>query len=126
MKTLSSILTLTLIAAPALGSTILGNPNSGIVLVDGGDTYVHSIVAYRCSSGSQTISVKTVLTSEDKEALFTFDQDRFCSMDVNVKWTPGGSLQTLPVGGFTQLDIQTGAATVAIDLDASTQTATLN
>lgn len=125
MRNFFPLLSLALLPALAVGSTIIGNPNTSVVLVDGDDVYVHSIVAYECVSGSQTIPIDLTLDEWDTEP-FTLDLATYCDVVVRVKWTPSSSLEPVAVGGFDELEISSSGGTVAIELDASTQKATLN
>lgn len=119
-----------LLTAPLIGHTAstFGNPTSEIRLVGGPATYVHGVVAHRCSSGSTSTSVTTLLTKGDAVGI-TFATGTYCAVDVLVKWTPYGALETIPVDGIDNTDdlvIVGGAGAVAIELDATDQSAVLN
>lgn len=126
MKKLSIAALLLSLPVTALASTILGNPNSSVVLTTSKAVYVADLVAYSCTAGSQTISFESVFHEDDTEP-FTFDVDEYCSMDLEVRWTQGGPLQTVAVGGFTSLKVvSSGGTPVSIDIDSTSQTVTLN
>ncbi|MEZ4322845.1 MAG: hypothetical protein R3F61_35585 [Myxococcota bacterium] len=118
---LALVLTSTLAGA----TTIIGNPNAGVVLVAGSDTYVGGVLAHRCSSGSQPIEVGEVLSLWES-APIVFDEDEFCAIDVYVKWTPWSSYVAVPVDGFDTFKAESSGATVSIEIDATNQTAELN
>lgn len=92
---LGSLVLLSVLAPTARASTVLGNPTSGVVIGSGDDIYVHALVATRCSSGAQTITVAVTLDKGEEEPI-TFDQDDFCSMTAWVRWTPAGSVRRSP------------------------------
>ena len=124
MQKLCTALVLAIIPVLALGSTVVGNPGSSIVRIAGAPVYVQSIVAYKCSTGQQAIWINTVVDTSPEA--FTFQETEFCSIDLRVKWKPGAALETIPVDGFDMLKITSEGMTVAIEIDASTHTASLN
>lgn len=109
----------------AEASTVVGNPNTSVHLVEGPNVYVVGLVAYRCSTGTQVLTVGAVLAKGDSRNL-EFDEDEFCAIDVYVKWTPGGATVAVPVDGFDVFKAVDGGATVAIELDSTAQAAELN
>ena len=113
---------LPLVAHPA---STFGNPSSHVKLVAGPATTIHSVVAHSCSGGQQTIAVGATLSKGGSSSI-TFAGNTFCAIDVKVRWTPLGALHTVPVGGFEDLVITGGSPSVSVDVDASSQTATLN
>lgn len=114
-----------ILSTTASASIMLGNPTSGIVLVAGPKTEVVGVQAHRCEGATQSITVDEVLTVNDTVPV-VFAQDTFCSIDLVVRWTSGGSTSTVPVDGFDAFKAEPSASTVWIELDASTQTAELN
>jgi hypothetical protein len=102
----------------ATASTIVGNPNSSVVVVDGAGVYVHSVKAYRCSSGYQLIPVDDTLDQWDA-ANITFDEADYCDVVVRLRWSPGGALEPVAVGGFDVLSIDSSGGAFAIELDES-------
>lgn len=121
-------ISLTLLAMSVAGishaSTVIGNPNSGVIVVDGDDIYVHSIKAYPCAGGEDTIAIGVTL-DELEDVAFQFDADAYCDVVVRLKWTPSSSLEPVAVTGFTELDISASGAPVEIELDKSAATAVL-
>lgn len=122
MKTL--IAALFLLPLTAAASTVVGNPNSGILVIDGADVYVHSVKAYRCSGGSQVIDVNTTL-DQWESANLTLQEANYCDVVVRLRWSPGGSLEPVAVGGFDLLTISTSGSAFDIELDESTGKATI-
>ncbi len=126
MFRLTFTLPLFFVSFAALGSTVVGNPNSAATLLTSKSVYVSKVVAYSCDTGSQTQSIETVLHQWDSATL-TFDIDEFCDVDLEVRWTQNGPLVTVPVGGFTTFKVTSASTnTVSIDIDSTLQTATLN
>lgn len=124
MNTLFATL-LVALSVPALASTIIGNPNTGVVLVAGPKTYVHAVVGSRCAGSPVTLPVEAVLSPNDSAGI-VFPEDSYCAIVVRVKWSPGGPLVDVNVDGFDEFKALSGAGAVQIELDASTQTALLN
>lgn len=124
MNRLALALALSLMPAVTLGSTIIGNPNSRVVLVDGDNVYVHSVVAYKCTTGSQTIPVDATLDLDD-EATLTFNAATYCDVVVRVRWTPEDPIVPVAVTGFDNLVVSSSGAAFEIELDATYETASL-
>lgn len=103
-------------------STIAGNPDSEVILDSGPDVYVHSVVAYSCTSGSQTLPVDATLAETESEPL-SFDEDEYCDVVVRVKWTPTGPLTPVSVTGYDSLEISESAGSFAIVIDSTAKTA---
>jgi hypothetical protein len=116
-------LLLALLVSAAQASITIGNPTSSLTLVGGSPVWVDSVLAHRCSGGTQTLTVQAVVGTESPTIVF--DTDTFCSIDLELKWTPTSRLTTVPVGGFSQFKAASGGSTVSIDIDAVAQTATL-
>lgn len=121
------LIALALTASPlvAAGSTLVGNPATGVVLAEGNDVYVHSIVGYRCGGGSQTIPIDVTLGELDSEP-FEFDEDEFCEVVVRLEWTSTSSLESVAVTGYDTLDVDSTGSSFTIDLDQTNETATFN
>jgi len=119
------VLALCLAPVASAASTIVGNPNASIFVVDGSDVYVHSVKAYRCSSGSQTVGIDATLDQWDSVG-FSLAQGNYCDMVIRVRWSPGQSIQPVSVTGFDVLSIQSSSTLEwAIELDESSHTASL-
>ena len=111
-----------LLPAAALGSTIFGNPTTEVVLVDGDDVFVHSVTAYRCGGGSQSIAVNTTLDQWDTTWI-TLGVDTYCDVVVRVRWTAGGEIVPVAVSGFDALVVSTSGSVLDIELSASLEKA---
>jgi len=120
---LSTVSLLTAALPLAAGaSTLLGNPNTGVIVDDGADVYVHSVKAYRCSSGFQLVTIGETL-DQGESSTFTLDEDDFCDVVVRVRWDPSGSIEPVAVTGFDVLSIDDGEASFRIELDESLEKA---
>jgi len=122
MKKLTSLFALALLPLAAGASTIIGSPNASVLVVDGADVYVHSVKAYRCTTGSQTIDVDTTL-DQWESANITFNPANYCDVVVRVRWSPGDPLEPVSVSGFEVLSISTSGGAFAIELDESLEKA---
>jgi len=104
-----------LLPVTALASTIFGNPNAGVLVVDGADVYVHSVKAYKCTSGFQVINVGETL-DQWESASITFDAGSYCDVVVRLRWSPGDELEPVAVGGFDTLSISGSGSAFDIEL----------
>ncbi len=115
-KTIAAFLCLLPLTAAA--STVIGNPNSVVLVADGSDVYIHSVKAYGCSSGFQVMPVDDTLDPWDS-ANITFDAGTYCDVVVRLRWSPGDPLEPVAVGGFDVLSISGAGSAFAIELDES-------
>lgn len=125
MKRLAAAAALFLAPTLAVASTIVGNPTSSVLIVDGSDVYVHSVIAYKCTSGVETISVGATLDQWESADL-DVPVGSYCTVVALIRKTPQASVEPYVVGGFDELSISTSAPEVTVEFDASTGTATLN
>jgi len=126
MKPTRLIFALCLLPTVSLASTLLGNPSLGVVLIDDAEVYVDRVVAVDCATSTQqTHTVGETLEQWDQESL-TLDVDTdYCELNVWVRWTPQATLEEVPVSGFDVLTTQASAQAVTIELEESSETATL-
>jgi hypothetical protein len=103
-------------------STIIGNPNTTLVLDNGADVYVHSIRLYPCSGDAVVVPVDVTLDASDTEPV-VFDGGTYCDVVVRLKWNPSGSIQPVAVSGFDALAISNTGDAFSIVLDESTHEA---
>ncbi len=108
----------------ALGSTIIGNPLSKVVVVDGTDVYIYSLDLHGCSSDSTSVLVDETLSATE-EATVTLPTGDYCAVDVNVRWDIADPIEAVEVTGFDELEVTSGGASVQIEVDAGTETAEL-
>ncbi len=125
MKKFLLTVALALVPLATLASTMIGNPSTSVVLVDGDGVYVQKVTAYRCTTGSQIIPVDATL-DEWEEAEIEFTSADFCDVIVKVRWTPTEELTSVAVNGYDTLSIDSEGAAFTIDLDETARTATFN
>lgn len=124
-----SILSTCLIGAlsiPVLsrGATTFGNPTTSIVGVGSGSIYIDTVIAKPCSAATQTIVVDDWVSNSSSIDLL-LGQQSWCQLYVNLKWTTSGSVVEVEVDGFDVYQTVNGAADWVIQLDESSETATL-
>ena len=125
MKNLTLALALTATPVATLGSTVVGNPSTGIVLADGSDVYVHSVTTVECGTNAQdTFTIDDTLDQWESAPL-QLDEVDYCSVTVNVRWTSAGQLEAVDVTGFDVLSASSAGAAVEIELDETAGTALL-
>lgn len=113
---------LTLFSAPADASTILGNPSFTIELVSGKGVYVDLVEATPCVGSPQTVSIDEVLVDDPATAVLS--NNTFCSLAIDMQWSPSDPITTVAVGSLDELKVVTGAGAWTIELDSTTETAT--
>ena len=109
---------LRLLIPVAAASTIIGNPNTTLVLDNGADVYVHSIRLYPCTGDSVVVPVDVTLDATDTESV-VFDGGTYCDVVVRLRWNPTGSIQSVAVNGFDALVISGAGDAFSIVLDES-------
>lgn len=125
MMKLAAAAALFLTSATAGASTIIGNPTTKVVVVDGSDVYVHSIIAHKCSSGLETISIGATLDQWEHVEL-DIPEGEYCTVVALIRRTPQESVDAYVVGGFDELSIEASASAFSVEFDAAAETATLN
>lgn len=120
----AALVALTLAPLAAWSSGIVGNPNLSIVAVGSGSTYIDNVVAKPCNAVSQTLRVKDTLSSANAIDL-DLGEDTWCYLYLNVEWSVGDPVTTVQVGGFTSYETLDGEDDYEIEVDSSSETATL-
>lgn len=114
----SMLAALVVLPLSAIASTVVGNPNAGITVVDGAGVYVHSVKAYRCTSGFQVLAVDETLDQWDSAGL-VFEAGNYCDVVVRLRWSPGLALEPVSVVGFDVLSIVGTGGAFEVELDES-------
>jgi hypothetical protein len=114
------------ITSPAMASIIFGNPITQTKLVSGGSVNVIGVRAFKCSGGSDWREINTILYDEGDWAGFTLPNNQsYCDMEVDIKWTLSGPVEHEPVTGFDELHTTSQGEAFEIQLDSDFTTAVL-
>ena len=112
------------LASLATASTLVGNPTTGLTVLNGNDVYIDSVEVFDCGVGSDVIDVDATLDDEESTS-FDIDTGTYCAMKVHLRWAPLESLTSVEVDGFDTLIVSSSGSTLTVELDAHLRDATV-
>lgn len=119
------LICLAFLTVDAIASVVIGNPTTVIEVVSGSDVAVDSLELFACRGSSSTVVVVNTTLDQGETASVVLPAGSWCDVEVTLRWSPLAALGTIPVTGFTRLDILASGATRTIELDEPSGSAQL-